>query len=579
MYQSHFGLREVPFSITPDTSFFFTSPHSQEALNTLLVAARSGEGFIKITGEVGTGKTLLCRKFLATLGEEFVTAYIPNPYLEPRTLMLALADELELTLARDVDQHQLLKSINYRLLELAGQGKQVVLCLDEAQAIPVESLEALRLLTNLETEKRKLLQIVLFGQPELNAHLESPTIRQLAQRITFHYHLGALSRDDLDYYLAHRLRVAGHADGALFQLDAAKLIARTAGADLHVLVALADKSLNVAAQASAPAVAMFHVRDAIKGVPAQPAPSSAPPPIAPQSDTTNRAPAQQEPPGQAPAGATAQAASTVTEVTPNEAARDAQQAADDVQPAAEVQLAADGQAAGDNGLAAGDRMIAGDGLVAGSRAASGNHPVAGNALTVGDTQAAGDAQVAGYVLPADTRFTVAVPLADTSTAPEALTAGQSTAQSGESSSATASAQNALPPTPLAAQAVLFAEHTPHQPLDATRAAQLPVEPPQAELFRDADTISAPAPESAHAEPPPESRSDAAAALQAAFTQSPQPGRHPLKRSMLVTSGALLAVAGVATAAFLFRPATAPAGTATKPASPANTAVTAGALPL
>ncbi|HEY1147600.1 MAG TPA: AAA family ATPase, partial [Pseudoduganella sp.] len=124
MYQGHFGLTEAPFGITPDTSYFFTSAHSQQALNTLLVAVRSGEGFIKITGEVGTGKTLLCRKFMATLGEDFVTAYIPNPYLEPRTLMLALADELELTLPRDVDQHQLLKSITFRLMELAAQGKQ-----------------------------------------------------------------------------------------------------------------------------------------------------------------------------------------------------------------------------------------------------------------------------------------------------------------------------------------------------------------------------------------------------------------------------------------------------------------------
>src|SRR3954464_14936430 len=116
MYTAHFGLREAPFGITPDTSFFFTSAHSQEALNTLLVAARNGEGFIKITGEVGTGKTLLCRKFMSTLGKDYVTAYIPNPLLEPRTLMLALADELEIARGRDVDQHQLLKSITNRLL-------------------------------------------------------------------------------------------------------------------------------------------------------------------------------------------------------------------------------------------------------------------------------------------------------------------------------------------------------------------------------------------------------------------------------------------------------------------------------
>ena len=243
MYQTHFGLREVPFSITPDTSFFFTSPHSQEALNTLLVAAKSGEGFIKITGEVGTGKTLLCRKFIATLGEEFVTAYIPNPYLEPRTLMLALADELEVTLARDVDQHQLLKSITYRLMELATQGKQVLLCLDEAQAIPIESLEALRLLTNLETEKRKLLQIVLFGQPELNRHLELNSIRQLAQRITFHYHLGPLKRDDLEYYLAHRLRVAGYTGSRLFSRGAVSRLFGASGGIPRLVNILAHKAL------------------------------------------------------------------------------------------------------------------------------------------------------------------------------------------------------------------------------------------------------------------------------------------------------------------------------------------------
>ncbi|UVW26940.1 ExeA family protein [Massilia sp. H6] len=246
MYAAHFGLRELPFGITPDTSFFFGSPRSQEALNTLLIAARSGEGFIKITGEVGTGKTLLCRKFMATLGDGFVTAYIPNPYLEPRTLMLALADELEIGLARDVDQHQLLKAINGRLLELAGYGLQVVLCLDEAQAIPVESLEALRLLTNLETEKRKLLQIVLFGQPELNRKLALDQIRQLAQRITFHYHLGPLSRDDLDYYVAHRLRVAGYGGARLFSRAAIRRLFKSSGGVPRLVNILAHKSLMLA---------------------------------------------------------------------------------------------------------------------------------------------------------------------------------------------------------------------------------------------------------------------------------------------------------------------------------------------
>ena len=243
MYAAHFGLRELPFGITPDTSFFFGSPRSQEALNTLLVAARGGEGFIKITGEVGTGKTLLCRKFMATLGDGFVTAYIPNPYLEPRTLMLALADELDIALERDVDQHQLLKAINLRLLELAAQDLRVVLCLDEAQAIPVDSLEALRLLTNLETEKRKLLQIVLFGQPELNRKLALESIRQLAQRITFHYHLGPLSRDDIDFYVAHRLRVAGFTGARLFSSAAIRSLYKASGGVPRLVNIMAHKAL------------------------------------------------------------------------------------------------------------------------------------------------------------------------------------------------------------------------------------------------------------------------------------------------------------------------------------------------
>jgi MSHA biogenesis protein MshM len=264
MYTAHFGLREAPFGITPDTSFFFGSPRSQEALNTLLVAARNGEGFIKITGEVGTGKTLLCRKFMGTLGEGFVTAYIPNPFLEARTLMLALADELEIELDKDVDQHRLLKAITDRLLALAGEGKRVLLCLDEAQAIPVESMEALRLLTNLETEKRKLLQIVLFGQPELNRKLELESIRQLAQRITFHYHLGPLSRDDLDFYVAHRLRVAGFAGARLFSNGAIARLYKASGGVPRLVNILAHKSLMLCYGEGGHSVSRAHVNAAAR---------------------------------------------------------------------------------------------------------------------------------------------------------------------------------------------------------------------------------------------------------------------------------------------------------------------------
>ncbi len=165
-YLGHFGLREAPFGITPDTSFFFPCRSAQEALNTLLIALENGEGFIKITGEVGTGKTLLCRKFLSTLDDtRWVSAYITNPSLEPRTLLLAFAEELSAVAEPGVDQHRLLKSLTRTLLELASQQRRVVLCLDESQAMPLDTLETLRLLTNLETEKRKLLKSCSSASP------------------------------------------------------------------------------------------------------------------------------------------------------------------------------------------------------------------------------------------------------------------------------------------------------------------------------------------------------------------------------------------------------------------------------
>lgn len=262
MYLSHFGLRELPFGITPDTSFFFACANYQEALNTLLIATKHGEGFIKITGEVGVGKTLLCRKFMATLDKSVVTAYIPNPFLEPRTLMLALADELEIPQEKDVDQHQLLKAINHRLLVLAREGKRAVLCLDEAQAMPLETLEALRLLTNLETEKRKLLQIVMFGQPELDRKLHEEEIRQLSQRITFHYHLGPLTKDDMEFYVSHRLSVAGYTGSRLFDRGAVKALYAASGGTPRLVNILAHKALMLAFGEGKQQVTARHVREA-----------------------------------------------------------------------------------------------------------------------------------------------------------------------------------------------------------------------------------------------------------------------------------------------------------------------------
>jgi MSHA biogenesis protein MshM len=171
MYLTHFALREPPFGLTPDTAFAFACTPHQEALNTLLIASANGEGFMKVTGEVGTGKTLLCRRFLSQLDDATVSAYIPNPLLDPHGLLLALAAELRLDVGRDDDQPSLVKALNEALLVHARADKRVVVCLDEAQAMPLETLESLRLLSNLETEKRKLFQVVLFGQPELDEKL------------------------------------------------------------------------------------------------------------------------------------------------------------------------------------------------------------------------------------------------------------------------------------------------------------------------------------------------------------------------------------------------------------------------
>ena len=268
MYQSHFGLQEQPFGLTPDTSYAYTCASHQEALNTLIVAVKNGEGFIKITGEVGTGKTLLCRAFLATLDANFVSAYIPNPYLQPRALLLALAEELHVELPKDEDQHQLVKGLTHALLDFAAAGQSVVVCLDEAQAMPLESLEALRLLTNLETEKRKLLQVVLFGQPELDLKLAQESVRQLRQRITFQYCLNPLHRDEIEHYLAHRLRVAGYRGGRLFDPGAVRALHRASGGIPRLVNIIAHKALLLAFGAGATEVLKRHVRAAAHDTPA-----------------------------------------------------------------------------------------------------------------------------------------------------------------------------------------------------------------------------------------------------------------------------------------------------------------------
>jgi MSHA biogenesis protein MshM len=246
MYLDHFGLREFPFGITPDTSFIYSADAHQEALNTLLIGLSTGEGFIKITGEVGTGKTLLCRRFLATLTERQKVAYLPNPMLEPRVLLIAIAEELGLKLEGLDYEFHLLKEFNQHLLAMAEQGNQVIICIDEAQSMSLESLEALRLLSNLETEKRKLLHVVMFGQPELDEKLANPAVRQLRQRIVLHYRMPGLRQQEAVHYLAHRLRVAGHRDGDVFPPASARMLYRWSRGTPRLLNVLAHKAMLMA---------------------------------------------------------------------------------------------------------------------------------------------------------------------------------------------------------------------------------------------------------------------------------------------------------------------------------------------
>ena len=244
MYHRFFGLKELPFTLSPDPEFFFAHGHYANALNTLIVALRTGEGFIKVTGEVGTGKTLLCRKLLKTVGKNFFSIYIANPQLSPHGLQVAIAEELGLPITRYT--HRLLNQITEKLTALSEEGNQVVLCIDEAQAMPKETLEALRLITNLETEKRKLIQVVFFGQPELDKSISDPAVRQLKQRITFSYQLEPLSINEMNAYIQHRLRVAGFVGVQIFDENALNAIHKYSLGIPRLVNILCHKSLMAA---------------------------------------------------------------------------------------------------------------------------------------------------------------------------------------------------------------------------------------------------------------------------------------------------------------------------------------------
>ncbi|MCP3908384.1 MAG: AAA family ATPase [Oceanicoccus sp.] len=264
MYKEHFGLKDQPFGLTPNTAFFLNAQGHREAFNLLQVALANGEGFIKVVGEVGTGKTMLCRKLLNTLDDNYYTAYIPNPFLNPTALYRAIAGELGIKCkSRDgINEYQ--NGINERLVELVAEGKQVVLVVDEAQAMPPKSLEALRLISNLETETTKLIHIVLFGQPELDRLLAHDSLRQLLQRVTFSYDLPPLDMEGTSNYIQHRVATAGYNGAQLFNNSALQYLYKASKGVPRLVNILCHKALMAAYGKGNQQVTKAHVASAIK---------------------------------------------------------------------------------------------------------------------------------------------------------------------------------------------------------------------------------------------------------------------------------------------------------------------------
>lgn len=264
MYQSFYGLRELPFNITPDPKFLYLSPTHQEALQHLLFGVQEKKGFIVLVGEVGCGKTTLCRHFLNHLDESrFDTALILNPRLNELQMLKAILTELgETDLPRN--QHDLIARMNRVLLDRIEAGRDIVLIIDEAQNLSFAVLEQIRLLSNLETDKQKLLQIVLMGQPELKAVLARQELRQLRQRILIHYELHPLTYGDLLHYVHHRLTLAGGNGRPHFTSWALRAVHRYSKGIPRIINNLCDKAILSAFIRESDEVSYWDVRRAIK---------------------------------------------------------------------------------------------------------------------------------------------------------------------------------------------------------------------------------------------------------------------------------------------------------------------------
>jgi general secretion pathway protein A len=263
MYNQFYGFREPPFNITPDPRFLFFSDRHREAYNHVLFGIRERKGFIQITGEVGAGKTTLCRALLEELGPGYVTALILNPCLNPTQLLRMILTELGLEPGK-ADRVACLEMLNRFLLEQLEAGRDVVLVIDEAQDLTPELLEQVRLLSNLETDQRKLLQIVLIGQPELREKLNDRSLRQLRQRITVRYHLTPLSREEVARYIQHRLQVVGANGRPAFTPWAIRSLYRYSQGIPRLVNAVCDKALLAGFVTGTDLLTWRHVRRAIR---------------------------------------------------------------------------------------------------------------------------------------------------------------------------------------------------------------------------------------------------------------------------------------------------------------------------
>src|ERR1700674_2121770 len=263
MYLEHFGLSESPFTITPHTEFFFAGANRGATLEALIYAITHGEGIVKVSGEVGSGKTMLCRVLMERLPPNVETVYLAIPSLNRDEMLGAICADLAIPIASGTPGI-MLRELQGHLLKLNSEGKRVVALIDEAHAMPLESLEEIRLLSNLETNRSKLLQIALFGQPELDENLALPQMRQLRERITHSFSLSALTRADVHDYLRFRLHAAGYRGAEVFNPACVKLIAKASHGLSRRVNIIADKSLLAAYTANTHAVTPAHVRAAVR---------------------------------------------------------------------------------------------------------------------------------------------------------------------------------------------------------------------------------------------------------------------------------------------------------------------------